>query len=148
MQNLTVGGVPVHPALVHFPVAAWTLATVSDGLLLATGLGVFWSIAFWSLAAGALLGLLAMGAGFVDFLLLGRDEHPGLPAVQRHMLLMSSAWGVFVLDLLLRGREPVTDISWWLPALTLTGFLILLIGGHQGARLVYHHRIGVRHHED
>jgi len=143
MSGLKLGGVPLHPSLVHFPVAAWTAALLADGGFLVTGQPVCWSVAYWALAAGGLLGLLAMGAGFTDFLLLGR-EHPALDKVQTHMLIMGSAWSVFVLNLLLRARQAPPDLPWWLAGLTLLGFALLAIGGHLGGRLVYYHRIGVQ----
>lgn len=143
MSGLRLGGVPLHPALVHFPVAAWTAGLLADGGFLVTGQPVFWGVAYWALAAGVLFGLLAMGAGFVDFLLLGR-EHPKLGAVQTHMLCMASAWSVFVLDLLLRARAAPPAMPWWLAGITLFGFVLLAIGGHLGGRLVYYHGVGVQ----
>ncbi len=143
MTGLRLGGVPLHPALVHFPVAAWTVALLADAGFLVAGQAVFWSVAYWALAAGALLGLLAMGAGFTDFLLLDR-ANPALDKVQTHMLLMGGAWSVFVLALVLRTRQAPPDMPWWLASITLLGFLLLTVGGHLGGRLVYHHGIGVQ----
>lgn len=144
MSGLRLGGVPLHPALVHFPVAAWTAGLLADGGFLVTGQPLFWGVAYWALAAGVLFGLLAMGAGFTDFLLLGRT-HPALGAVQTHMLIMGSAWSIFVLDLLLRTREPPSAMPWWLASITLLGFVLLAVGSHLGGRLVYYHGVGVQH---
>lgn len=142
MTGLRFGGVPLHPALVHFPVAAWTASLLADGGFLLTGEPFFWAIAYWSMAIGIVIALVAMTAGFVDFVKLG-SEHPAWDAVQRHMLLMGSAWSVFVLDLLLRSREAPDAMPWWLAGITLLGFVLLMIGGHLGGRLVYQHGVGV-----
>lgn len=140
MSTFKLGGAPLHPALVHFPIAAWTTALVADGVFLFSGQPLAWSVAYWALAVGVLAGLGAMALGWLDFVLLGA-EHPALPHVQQHMWFMSGAWSVFLLDLLLRPRDVPAEMAWWLAVITLVGFMVLAIGGHLGARLVYHHGI-------
>ncbi|ABA58519.1 DUF2231 domain-containing protein [Nitrosococcus oceani] len=142
MTGLRLGGAPVHPMLVHFPIVAWTTALLADGVFLITGQPSAWIVAYWALAAGALTGLAAMVPGWVDFLLLDRT-HTALPAVQRHMLYMSTAWGIFLLDLLVRTRVPPETMPVWLAGLSLAGFVLLAIGSHRGARLVYYHGVNV-----
>lgn len=142
MKGLRVGGVPLHPLLVHFPVAAWALAACTDVLFFFTGKAECWTLTYWALAAGALLGLLAMCGGLVDFMLLD-PSHPGAEKVQTHMLVMGSVWCVFLLDLLVRKSPVPAAVVWWQPALTVLGFLLLVVGGHLGARLVYHHGVNV-----
>lgn len=147
MKPFRPGGVPLHPALVHFPIAAWTLALVADAVWLAGGPTGFWSVGWYSLAAGAATGLLAMLAGFLDYLALDAASEAA-EAAQRHMRLMGTAWTLFTLDWLLREPEmPVYGLAGiGLGLLTLCAFALLVIGGHQGARLVYH--FGLRHASD
>lgn len=143
MSGLRLGGHPLHPALVHFPVVGWTLAPVFDGIAVATRDPAWWQCSWWSLAGGALVALPAMLAGFMDLMALPA-EHPGQAVAQRHMLLMGSAWSVSVLDLVLRPLHatPEGNAAWLDLGLSLTGFVFLAAGGYAGARLVYDFGIG------
>jgi len=143
MNGLKFLGHPLHPAIVHFPVAAWTAATVSDALFVGLRDPIWWQISRWLLVIGIVTALAAMTAGLVDLV--------GLPAGQpvqrramRHMYVMSSAWTIYVIDLLLRipgkGPDPVT--GWIGLSLSAVGFLTLLIGTHYGAQLVYDFGVG------
>lgn len=143
MKRLLLHGAPLHPLLVHFPVTAWTLALLADAFWLSTGQPLAWQIGWWSLAAGCGTALPALAAGFAEYLALGLNG-PRARAAERHMWLMSSAWTVFTLDWLLRARAAPSDDARGtaLTLLTLAGFLLLTIGGHYGARLVYHLGVG------
>lgn len=136
MDGLKIGGAPLHPALVHFPIAAWTTALVADGAFLATGAPSAWAISFWALAIGALTGLLAMALGWLDYALLSQSHRARVPA-RTHMLVMTTTWMLFLVDLLLRSPDAAGPLAGWLSMLTLIGFLALAAGGHMGARLVY-----------
>lgn len=143
MQGLRLGGHPVHPALVHFPVACWTAAPVLDGLhLLGYGI-VWWQAASWCIGIGVAMALAAMTAGFMDLMAIPA-EHPGQAVAMRHMMLMASAWCVFCVDLLLRPlhAEPSAMQSWLGLGLSLAGFAVLLTGAYAGARLVYDFGVG------
>lgn len=143
MQNLKVGGVPLHAALVHFPVVFWSLAMATDIAGLLTQSDIWWTVSWWSLAAGLVAGLAAAAVGFVDFVLLGRARHPAVGHVQHHMLVMLCAWAVFLVDLLVRDMHDPSAVSPWAVAVTALGFVLLAIGAHLGGRLVYRHRVGI-----
>ncbi len=142
MKAVKLGGVPLHPALVHFPIAAWSLVLVTDVVFFVQGGSAFWAVSYWALMAGVISALLAMAAGFMDFMSCD-PEHPAADKVQTHLMLMGISWSLFLFDLILRSREAPDVMPWWLLALTLAGFLLLLAGGHIGARLVYVHGISV-----
>lgn len=120
--------------LVHFPVAAWTVAT---GLLLFAPLEPAEPVAVFALYAnvfGILTGVPAM--------LVGLGELPALPrerelrdAVARHLWLAGSAWLTYCAVWLLQLRTLRVAAA----AAALTGFALLLLAGHAGARVVYHH---------
>lgn len=143
MQGLRLGGHPLHPALVHFPVACWTAAPVLDVLGLMGYGQPWWQAAFWCIATGAVTALAAMTAGLLDLVAMPA-EHPAQAVAMRHMLLMTSAWCVFCVDLLLRPlhAEPTRMQGWLGLGLSLAGFLLLLTGAHAGARLVYDLGVG------
>lgn len=143
MRGLRLGGHPLHPALVHFPVVCWTAAPALDGVYFVTQAPVFWQAEYICLAIGIFMGLVAMCAGVMDLMAIPSD-HPGEPTAQRHMMLMSSAWCLYVLALVLHPLHGVPTASqlWTDFGLCTTGFLVLALGAYAGARLVYDFGIG------
>lgn len=145
MKRLRPGGVPLHPALVHFPVAFWTAAPALDGAALALGRVELWLCARLALAAGSITALAAMATGFVEYLAAARDQRAGL--IERHAALAGLAWGLFTCNWLWRESAGVVpeDGSWFGVAyagLSVMGLLLLLTAGHAGAQLVYTHGVG------
>lgn len=133
---------PLHPALVHFPIACWSLAVAADFA------GLRFGEAAWRWSGG----LLAVGCGMaVVAMLAGLFELSRVPegAVMRvaywHMGVMLAATTLFSTRLLLRleGSHPVQPNTISL-LLDVSGFISLAIGGWLGAKLVYQHGIGRR----
>ncbi|HSN17030.1 MAG TPA: DUF2231 domain-containing protein [Gammaproteobacteria bacterium] len=143
MQGLRIGGHPLHPALVHFPVVCWTAVPVLDLVYLLTRSPAWWQAGFVCLAVGVAMGLLAMGAGLMDLMAIPKD-HPAESVAQRHMLLMGSAWCLYVLVLVLHPLhgEPSMQALWTDFGLSVLGFLVLAAGAYAGARLVYDFGVG------
>lgn len=134
---------PLHPALVHLPIASWSLATAADLLGLVLGEPA-WRFAGLLHAIGTLSALVAMAAGFADLLALPA-EHPALRDAQRHLLWVSLAWSGYAASLLLR----VDGLSLRAPdtlalALSAAAFAALAVAGWFGGRLVYEHGLRVR----
>jgi uncharacterized membrane protein len=148
MQGLRIGGHPLHPALVHFPVACWTAAPLLDLGWLLTQAPAWWQAAFWCVAVGVVMGLLAMCAGLMDLMALAA-EHGAQATAQRHMLIMGTAWCLYVVVLLLQrpDRMPTVPQAWGTLALSAAGFLLLAVGAYQGARLVYDFGVGQNPHK-
>ena len=133
---------PLHPALVHFPVACWSLATAADFA------GYAWGEPAWQLAgvlmlAGTAIAVAAIAAGFVEYLKV--DEHsPALPDVHRHMVFAVTAWSCYAASLFLRVQSgSLAAPDGIAVALSAGGFVSLCCAGWMGARLVYGHGIGV-----
>jgi uncharacterized membrane protein len=143
VQGLRLGGHPLHPALVHFPVACWTVAPVLDAAFLLTRQPLWWQASFACIAVGVAVALLAMTAGLLDLMALPL-EHPAQATAQRHLLLVSSAWCVFAVSLLFRPLRvaPGATQAWLALGLSLSGFLLLAFGAYAGARLVYEFGVG------
>lgn len=138
---------PLHPAIVHFPVATWTLATVAD--VAHPWLGPpAWTFTAWSLVTGTAMALPAMGSGLVQFVKLAPDD-PRARHVLHHMVFVLLAFACYATSLLLR----VHDVQWqqavhrapatMAVAMSVVGLVLLLVGGGLGGRLVYAHAIGV-----
>ncbi len=145
MNGLRIGGHPLHPALVHFPIAAWTVVPLLDVLSLMLRNPFWWRCAFWLLAIGAGMALFAMGAGLFDLLALPAT-HPAQRTAQRHLLLMGSAWCVFIGDLLLHSPSMFPSVPLIASglALSLAGLALMFSGAYAGGKLVYDFGVGQR----
>jgi len=134
VKPLRLHGLPLHPALVHFPVAAWTVAT---GLVLAGPLELARAVpdlAVYTNAFGLITGGLAMVAGLSET--AGVPRHEALrDSVGRHLVLAVSAWLAFGVMLVLQIKGlPIAAM-----AVGVVAFSLLMLAGHAGARVVYHH---------
>jgi uncharacterized membrane protein len=139
MRGLRFMGHPLHPALVHFPVALWTASLAADGAARVTGAAFWGPAAWWCLAAGLAAAALAATAGFVDYSLLP-PKHPGFRAATAHMLAMSFSALCFLASVLLRGG-PASAAGNGAVIFSALGFIALVAGGWLGGTLVY--RFGV-----
>jgi len=134
-------GHPLHPAVVHFPIALLLSATAADvawvaGITGDTHLGAV------LMAAGLVMGLVAMGAGLVDF---ARLDEALVPHAMRHMAAVGAAWLGYAVALYLRrdvfsGAEAVGFASL---AISFGSACVLALGGWLGGRLVYTFGAGV-----
>ncbi len=145
MKGLRIGGHPLHPALVHFPIAAWTAVPLLDVLYLTLRNPFWWQCAFWLLVVGTGMALLTMGAGLFDLLALPATS-PAQGTAQRHLLLMGSAWCVFIGDLLLHAPGVAPSVPRIASGLTLSlaGLALMLAGAYAGGKLVYDFGVGQR----
>jgi uncharacterized membrane protein len=128
-------GHPLHPAVVHFPLALLLSATVADLVRLA-GLTTDTHIAAILMAGGLAMGVVAMGAGLFDFAKL---ETGIVPHALRHMTVMGIAWLGYAVALysrrdILAGGTTLSSLSL---ALSVISALALSVGGFLGGRLVY-----------
>jgi uncharacterized membrane protein len=138
-----MGGHPVHPMLVAFPIGLLALSPAWDALGWLRAETVWWAIGFWTSAAGLAFGILAAIAGFVDLLALDGESAAGRVATN-HMIAMCCALGVFFVSVMVRnGSAP-------LHGLKLTGVFVLdalgsatlVVGGWLGGELVFRHGVG------
>lgn len=138
---------PVHPMLVHFPIAFWTAATAAyvwatfDASELAT------TFAKFSNGAGLCLAMLAMLAGLLELRSIdSRSE--AMRVATWHMMVMTTVWTCFLLALLLSvsaGFDQATARVGEV-ACSVAGFVLMAVGGWLGGRLVY--EFGIAVHED
>lgn len=132
---------PLHPALVHFPIACWTGALFADIAGWYSGEPDGWRLAYFLIAAGLLLALPAMLAGLLDLMSLG-DDKAVFPVAQRHIFLMACAWLFYLTALMF--REQASPPEFVAISCSVAGFLSLLAGAWHGGELVYRHGVGIR----
>jgi len=134
---------PVHPALVHFPIACWSLATTGDVAGLAFGDQRIWFVSNVLLVCGLVTALAAMTAGLFELRKI-LDDSPAMRVAYWHMSLVLSAWAVYALSLYMRWNGAALiqpdGVAIGLSAL---GFLLLAAAGWVGGTLVYGYGIGV-----
>ena len=136
---------PLHPALVHFPIACWVLAVPCD---IAGWLHVpqAWYAAYLLILGGVILALPAMLAGMPDLAKL-KNNKTVMAVAYRHIGLIGFAWILYLVSLMLRmgeGRDPALTPGVAATACAFTGLVVLLAGAWHGAELVYSYGIGIR----
>lgn len=136
-----IGGHPIHPLLIPFPIVCFIGALVTDVMLLTT-LERGWATASnWLLGAGLVTALLAAAAGFADY--LGDDRIKNIGAATRHMIANIVVVTLEAVNLIVRltaGIGEVGSLGVWL---SLASVVILAYSGWLGGELVYKHRVGV-----
>ena len=131
---------PLHPIIVHFPIACFVLSTLAN--FIGAVLGPDLQIAGINLAAHARLLLwigvsvspIAVVLGAVDHVRF-RHEWPGANDVVHHAGWMGCALVLYLLSGLLR------EAGHFMSALVAeaTGFVCLIVGGLAASRIVYPH---------
>jgi len=134
-----IGGHPIHPMLVQFPIVCFILTLVCD-LLYTQGHTELATASKWLLLIGLVFAALAAVAGLTDF--LGDKRIQGSDAI-KHAAANVTAVVLELVNLLLRrGNDDfIGSTGVWISAVVV---LILLYSGWMGGKLVYRHGIGVR----
>jgi uncharacterized membrane protein len=135
---------PLHPTLVHAPIACWIMTPLCDGLALALGQDFFWQAGALIAAFGVLFGALAATAGAID-LPRAKTKAPRLALV--HAGLMASAWALSTLGLFGRitaDYAAATPAPIWAIAASAVAFALMLAGAWCGGEMVYGRSVGVR----
>ncbi len=138
---MRVLGHPLHPALVHFPLALLLSATFAD-LVWAAGLTRNTQVGAVMMAAELAAALPAMIAGMVDF--AGLDQAV-VPHALRHMAAVGVAWTGYAIALFLRKGSLLAgdQLATTSIVVSIGSALVLALGGWLGGRLVYTYGAGV-----
>ena len=137
-----IGGHPLHPMLIPFPVAFLVGAFATDLAYWGTR-NAFWAEAsLWLLGAAIVMALVAAVAGFTDF--LGESRIRDLSDAWYHMIGNLTAVVIALGNWTLRyaGGVESAILPWGL----LMSFVvvgILLFTGWKGWEMVYRHRVGI-----
>ena len=136
-------GDPLHPAIVHIPIAAWVGALILDILTLCGvgGPGLL-RASFWLIGIGLISTLIVVPAGLAEWSEIKRGK-PAWRLALWHMILNVIATLLFAGSLWLRWESAPENLPAAAFALVLIGNGVLGASGYLGGRLVYAHGIAV-----
>lgn len=139
-SRAALAGHPLHPVMVHFPVAA-LLALVACDVGYWYTQDPFWiRVGLWLAGIGALGGWLASIAGIIDLTTVKRIRR--LVTGWSHAIVAVVLLSLASLNWMLRFNDPTLILPWGLTLSLMTGALVAL-AGWLGGQLVYDHAVGV-----
>lgn len=140
-SRMSIGGHPVHPTLIHFPVALLLAAVLSDAAFLYTE-DPFWARgSIWLIGLGALGGWVAGAVGLIDLVTV-RDIRR-LITGWNHAILAVVMLSVASFNWMIRLDDMVGFIKPWGIYLSFLTALMILLASLAGGQLVYEHGVGV-----
>ncbi|MBC9033892.1 DUF2231 domain-containing protein [Sphingomonas sp. JC676] len=136
----SIAGRPIHPMTVALPIALFVATFSCDGLFYLLHDPILATAAYYALAAGILLGVLAALFGFIDY--YGSREIRNLKAANIHLI-----GNVFILvlsafNLMLR-YGAVNGLPLACFILSAIVFVGIHVTGWMGWTMVYRHGVGV-----
>lgn len=144
-STASIGGHPIHPMLIPFPITCLVGAFVTDLIFLNTGDRGFATASHWLLGFGIGTALIAATAGMIDY--MGDDRIRRLGVALQHMLANVAAVVISVINFAIRLDDP-GDIASLGVYLSGAVVLILLYSGWLGGHMVYRHRVAVQETPD
>jgi uncharacterized membrane protein len=142
LSRAAIAGHPLHPMMIHFPVAA-LIALVGADAAYVYGGDPFWARAgVWLSGVGALGGWAASLAGLVDLLTVSRIRR--LITAWGHALIAVMMLSLASLNWLLRlGEDAGALVRPWGLGMSLLTAGFIALAAYLGGRLVYEHAVGV-----
>jgi uncharacterized membrane protein len=146
----SIGGHPIHPILIPFPIGLWVFSLIADVIYLWRGNPVWrdW-IAFYALLGGIIGAALAAVFGIIDWLSI-KDREVKKTA-DWHARLNVIALLVFAASFYLRTTGGATWVSgsYTIPILlSVVGIILITVSGWLGGELVFKHGMGVEPQSD
>lgn len=148
-SKASIGGHPIHPMLIAFPIGLWTTSFATDVVY------YFWRgpslvlISKFLLAAGCLGAVAAAVPGIIDWLNIKDAEVKRI--ADWHARLNIIALIVFALSLYLRMRVGGHWVNYQLRIpflISFLGMILISISGWLGGELAYKHGVGVAPQHD
>jgi uncharacterized membrane protein len=143
--TVTIMQHPIHPMLVVYPIALLSLVLPVDLAFWLSG-DAFWArAAFWLVAGGLALGLLAAAIGAIDFVTVAQ--------ARRHVAGWSHLVSAIVLlalaaaNLQQRWFDHEAAVLPWGLVLSAAMAAVVVVTGWLGGTLSFGHAIGSYHHE-
>jgi uncharacterized membrane protein len=135
-----IGGHPIHPMLIPFPIVCFIGALVTDIVFLSNSDAGWATASKYLLGIGIVMALLAALAGLTDFF---GDKRIQVSDAIKHMLANVTAVVLEIVNFFVRlnNNDAISGIGIILSVIVV---LILLYSGWKGGDLVFKHGIGVR----
>ncbi len=136
-----LGGHPIHPMLVPFPIAFFVGTFATDILYWKTTNVMWQQFSAWLLTAGLVMAGFAVVAGLIDY--FGSRRIRSLTEAKAHVALNALALVLCVVNAFVHSRDGYTAV---VPTgLILSGLVvvILMLSGWMGWAMVYRRRVGV-----
>lgn len=141
ISRAAIAGHPLHPMLIHFPVAALIGLLPVDLAYLWSSDPFWWRAGIWLAGVGALGGWVASFLGLIDLISVSQIRRK--ITAWCHAIIAVMMLSLASLNWLLRYLSDGEQMLYW--ALYLSGFTAVLISlaAYLGGRLVYEHAVGV-----
>ena len=144
-SKASVGGHPIHPALIPFPIGLLVFSFIADLIYLWRG-NPMWKdyVAFYTLLAGIIGGAAAAIPGLIDWASL--TDRAAVTVANWHARVMVITLLIFGASFYLRttsGSGWITGLPMLPVILSAVGALGLAIGGYLGGELVFRHGVAV-----
>ena len=140
-----IGGHPLHPMLIPFPITCLVGAFVTDIIYLTSDDRGFATASHWLIGFGIGTALIAATAGLIDY--MGDDRIRRLGVALQHMLANVAAVVISIINFAVRLDDPgqVGGLGVYLSGAVV---LILLYSGWLGGHMVYRHRVAMQETPD
>lgn len=140
-SKMSIAGHPIHPMLIHFPVAALLGLIGTDLAYVLTG-DFFWARAgIWLVGVGVIGGWVSGTVGLLDLLIVAKIRR--LITAWCHAILAVMLLSLATLNWLLRVGQADAAIMPWGLYLSLACGVAIALTSLLGGQLVYDHAIGV-----
>ena len=141
----SIGGHPIHPMIIPFPIALWVFSLVADIIYLWRG-NPLWRdwIAFYTLLGGIIGAALAAIPGLIDWLSL--KDREVVKIANWHARLNVIALLIFAGSLYLRTTNGADLVggNYTIPLiLSVVGVILITISGWLGGEMVFKHGVAV-----
>ena len=142
LSRAAIAGHPLHPMLIHFPVAALVGLVGTDAAYVWNG-DPFWArVGVWLAGVGALGGWGASMAGLVDLITVGRIRR--LVTAWGHAIIAVMMLSMASMNWMIRlGDDPGAHVYPWGAGITLVTAGFIALAAYLGGRLVYEHAVAV-----
>src|SRR4029434_2349641 len=141
----SIGGHPLHPMFVPFPIGLWVFSLVADLIYLWRGNPIWRDfIAFYTLLGGIIGAAMAAVPGLIDWLSL--NDREVVKIANWHARLNVIALLIFAASFYLRTSSGSALIggSYTIPlALSVLGVILITISGWLGGEMVFKHGVAV-----
>lgn len=142
----SLGGEPIHPMLVHYPIALWTTSVITDLIFYFVRNTSLVLISKFLIAAGILGAVLAAVPGLIDWLMI--SDPVAKKTGNWHLILNVLALILFSASLYLRMTNYGASLAGYhlkIPfVVSVVGWLLMATSASLGGKLVYEHRMGVK----